>query len=156
MANSAIVVPTLTGKLFLSTRSATAFSRARPDPSGFTLFELVVTLAVMSVALALVGPALVPRKAEAKEVIANLISDSRRTATHRAEAMQLDVDAEGIWTLSKGTAGEPSLVKRGRLASSPGAFRILISPLGICGLNSSVPIRIDPLTCSVVPPESTK
>lgn len=110
----------------------------------------------MSVALALVGPALVPRRVEAKEIVANLISDSRRTATHRAEAMQLDVDAQGIWTLSDGTAGEPSIVKRGRLASSPGAFRILISPLGICGLNGSAPIRIDPLTCSAVPMESRK
>lgn len=151
MAYPAIVVLTLTWKLVFSMRSAATFRRIRYCSSGFTLFELIVALAVMSVAIALAGPALVLRKADASELMANLISDSRRTATRRAQSLQLDVDAEGEWILSAGADGSLSEVRRGRITPSSGAARIRISPLGICVSGNAAPIRIDPLTCVLQP-----
>lgn len=119
---------------------------ARP---GLTLLELVVTLAIFSVALALVGPALVPRQSSPDELFASLVADSRRVATRRAQSVQLDLGANGAWTLSGGgpvQAGE--IISHGRIAPSPGIARVNISPIGICLLSKSgTRMRIDPLTC---------
>ncbi len=120
---------------------------ARP---GLTLLELIVTLAIFSVALALVGPALVLRSSSPDEHFSNLVTDSRRVATRRAQSVQLDVRADGGWTLSgAGPEQSGAVISRGRIASSGGAARVSISPIGICRLSQSgTRVRIDPLTCS--------
>ncbi len=119
---------------------------ARP---GLTLFELVVTLAIFSVTLALVGPALVLRQSSPGELLSNLISDSRRVATRRAQAVQLDLGADGGWTLSgAGPQETGAILSSGRIAAVPGKARVRISPIGICVLDQSdIPMRLDPLTC---------
>ncbi|MBA3656333.1 MAG: prepilin-type N-terminal cleavage/methylation domain-containing protein [Gemmatimonadaceae bacterium] len=121
--------------------------RSRP---GLTLLELVVTLAILSVTLALVGPALVLRQSSPDELFSNLVSDSRRVATRRAQAVQLDLGADGSWTLSGGGPQETgAIIQRGRISASPGKARVSISPIGICIMDQSdIRMRIDPLTCN--------
>lgn len=128
-------------------RSEGKYPRSRP---GLTLLELVVTLAILSVTLALVGPALVLRQSSPGELFSNLVADSRRVATRRAQAVQLDLGADGAWTLSGGGPLETdAIISRGRIADAPGTARVRISPIGICVLDQTdIPMRIDPLTCN--------
>ncbi len=137
--------------MFLPMRRAAPSHSFPPVSPGFTLFELIVTLAVMSVVLALVGPALVLRHPSENELFANLVSDSRRAATRRAQALRLDLDNEGTWTLSSGPAGNPSIVESGHMSVAGGAARVRISPLGICMSEGEESFSIDPLTCVVSP-----
>ena len=108
-----------------------------------------MTLALMSVVLALVGPAIVLRPATPKEAIAQVIADSRRLAARRGQALRLHMTAAGEWSLAADVdADNPTLIRKGKISGPAHTLSLRISPLGICLPDASgIEAGFDPLTC---------
>lgn len=116
----------------------------------FTLVEVIVTLVVMGIALAVVGPSLIfPRPNPA---LSDALTSARRTALNRAGVVTLIVAADGKWSMGESTG---SIAPTGS-----GDLEFLISPIGVCTLTHGhlrTGSTLDPLQCAVtVPPSDSR
>ena len=102
-----------------------AAGRAR---RGVTLLELLVVLLLLGLAVALTLPRIsLPRAADEGDPLARTVAMGRALALRRAEALRLEVDADGRWRL----LARDSVLQRGVVpAAAP--LRLGISPLGVC------------------------
>jgi prepilin-type N-terminal cleavage/methylation domain-containing protein len=121
---------------------------------GFTLVEVIVVLVVMSIAVAVVGVAFVPRRPDDLEQLEALVQYARSTAVRRAETMRLDVAPSGAWVLRGSTAGGDSVasgrVKRGLKER----ITVLFSAFGTCAPDlrselAATPLPLDPTACAL-------
>lgn len=127
---------------------------------GFTLIELIVVLAIMSLAAAVVLPALA--RAPAGTTVQSVIESARDAAARRGEIVYLRIKPSGTWHLEGG--GSPleseSDEASGRitpLAAAP--LTLLVAPSGSCAFDvrSSATARglaahglsLDPLSCTL-------
>jgi prepilin-type N-terminal cleavage/methylation domain-containing protein len=99
---------------------------------GVTLLELLVVLLLLGLAVALTLPRIsLPRRTDEGDPLARTVAMGRALALRRAEALRLEVDADGRWRL----LARDSVLQRGALpATMPptAALRLGISPLGVC------------------------
>jgi prepilin-type N-terminal cleavage/methylation domain-containing protein len=121
---------------------------------GFTLVEVLVVLVVMSVAIAVVGVAFVPRHPDDLEELDALVQHARSTAIRRAEVMRLEVVPSGVWALTGSTA-EVQAPASGRLTHGlKDRMTIVFSAFGTCAPDlrselAAAPLRLDPTTCAL-------
>lgn len=110
-----------------------------------------MTLALIGIALALAGPALIRRTPDASQVAAGLIADARNVATRRGQTVRLETSVNGDWTLSTaGLSDGTHVLRSGKTSMAIGLFAVRISPLGICYVESDrTTRRIDSLTCDI-------
>ena len=105
---------------------------ARRARRGVTLLELLVVLLLLGLAVALTLPRLsVPRGPDDGDPLARTAAMGRALALRRAEALRLEVDADGRWRL----LARDSVLHRGAITGTiPGVapLRLGISPLGVC------------------------
>lgn len=124
-------------------------------PRGVTLLELLVVLALMSLAAVLAMPAM-QRLLPGSEVGARapetqILVDARRHAVRRGEPLRLRVEPDGAWALVAVHGG--AIVDGGRVPDRLAWFPDLrIDAMGGCALSSSVapPEGVeswDPLQC---------
>ena len=119
-----------------------------PNRRAFTLIEMVVVLAVMGIALAVVGPSMIlPRR---KNDISTIVTDARYAALRRSEQMTLSIAEDGKWSVSS-VRSNGDAVLAGRIdANDAIAVTIDISPLGLCSINEGSTLAreaLDPFTC---------
>ncbi|MGZ8414640.1 MAG: prepilin-type N-terminal cleavage/methylation domain-containing protein [Gemmatirosa sp.] len=101
----------------------------RPARRGVTLLELLVVLLLLGLAAALAAPRLLrPRAADAGDPLARTVAMGRALALRRAEALRLEIDADGRWRL----VARDSVLQRGALPTATTPLRLGISPLGVC------------------------
>ncbi len=117
----------------------------------FTLIEIVVVLAITALALAVVAPSLVIRPLSPDAAIQDVITASRRSAARRAQTLTLEVKANGEWDLRSVSENAP--LNKGKLDTPvTRAFRVRISPLGMCAPEgdsvASNSLPLDPLNCA--------
>ena len=130
----------------------TAARRAR---RGVTLLELLVVLLLLGLAVALTLPRIaVPRGPDAGDPLARTVAMGRALALRRAEALRLEVDADGRWRL----LARDSVLQRGQLpAAAP--LRLGISPVGVCVPEPADEVAAptwDAGTCAPVVPTATR
>lgn len=122
---------------------------------GFTLVEAIVVLFLISLAAALVAPALFRAYRSEESPLGPLVADARDAAARRAEVLYLHVSADGSWRLRGAASPEQGDLAAGRLSGFQGPpFALVISPIGMCSLDArsgaaAPPVRLDPLTCEV-------
>ncbi len=86
-------------------------------------------LVLLGLAAALAAPRLLPpRTAEAGDPLARTVAAGRALALRRAEALRLEVDADGRWRL----IARDSVLQGGLLPAPAATLRLGISPLGVC------------------------
>lgn len=119
----------------------------------FTLIEMIVVLAIMGIALAVVGPALI--FPENRSSLEQVMSDSRTAAIRRSEQVTLSVEKNGSWRMYVSRSAA-NVLRSGQLNENiPGPVAIEISPLGLCTLEAekSVPaVTLDPFSCTLALP----
>jgi prepilin-type N-terminal cleavage/methylation domain-containing protein len=130
---------------------------ARSDSRGFTLLEVVVVLVLLSVALALSVPSLVPPRAGSDDPRQRLIDTARRTAVRRAESLALAIEPDGRWTIASSDRSDPRVVRTGRLDDpSGGALGVIVTPLGACWIEGDFARAgapaLDPVRCRLAGP----
>ena len=121
----------------------------------FTLIEVLVVLLLMGLATALVAPAFIPRRTDARSGLGAVIEHARGTAVSRGETVSLRIDRFGAWR-TDGMA-TPSVVPlaSGRLDTRFDAgVTLLFSALGTCGADlrsqaAAGALGLDPLTCEL-------
>ena len=103
-------------------------SAARRERRGVTLLELLVVLLLLGLAVALTLPRIaIPRGLDEGDPLVRTVAMGRALALRRAEALRLEVDADGRWRL----LARDSVLQRGSVpATTP--LRLGISPLGVC------------------------
>lgn len=125
--------------------------------SGFTLVEILVVLVLMGLAVALVAPALVPRRAAREGALATVVSRARDAAARRGETMHLTVEPSGTWRLVGAASSGAPPVAAGRLGEFDGpAFTLVASPIGTCAFDArsaraAERVALDLLTCELSP-----
>ncbi len=87
-------------------------------------------LVLLGVAAALTAPRLLrPRADDAGDPLARTVATARAHALRRAEALRLEIDADGRWRL----VTRDSVLQRGTMpAAAAMPLRLGISPLGVC------------------------
>jgi hypothetical protein len=87
-------------------------------------------LLLLGLAGALVAPRLLrPRADDADDPQARTVAMGRALALRRAEALRLEIDADGRWRL----IARDSVLQRGAMpAAAATPLRLGISPLGVC------------------------
>jgi prepilin-type N-terminal cleavage/methylation domain-containing protein len=97
-----------------------------PRPGGFTLFELLAVLIIITLAFALAAPTLIPNRASASDDSQAVITQALRNAVRRGESVTVQLNADS-------------------------SLRVHVSALGACTLETSAEsasrLRIDPVTC---------
>ena len=96
---------------------------------GVTLLELLVVLLLLGLAVALTLPRLsIPSRAAEGDPRARTVAMARALAVRRAEALRLEVDADGRWRL----LARDSVLQGGALPGGGARLRLVLSPLGVC------------------------
>jgi len=67
--------------------------------SGFTLVEMIVVLIVLGLAASLAAPMMSLRQPSDETALRRVIDFGRETAIRRAEAVVLEVSADGRWSV---------------------------------------------------------
>jgi prepilin-type N-terminal cleavage/methylation domain-containing protein len=125
-----------------------------PGRGGFTLLEVLVVLIVMGIAVALVAPALLPRK-QTQSALDSLIPTAREAAARRGEIVYLRVAESGQWRLEGAASSSAAPLASGRVDPFRGLpLTIIVSPVGSCAFDlqstaAARVVRLDPLTCRV-------
>ena len=120
--------------------------------AGYTLIEMIVVLAIMSLAAAVVLPALV-RARTGITPVQTVIESARDAAAHRGETISLRIDASGTWHMhGTGSALEADSATGHitPLASAP--LTLLVAPSGSCAFDvrsaaAARGLSLDPLSC---------
>jgi prepilin-type N-terminal cleavage/methylation domain-containing protein len=112
---------------WLESESAAAVGREL-RPKGFTLLELLVTLAILGTLAALVWPSIGPLPRAPQE---QLVERARRSAVRRAEPLVLELSASGAWVLRQAGTGA-ALASDTNGAASRQPLRLLFLPSGGC------------------------
>lgn len=129
-----------------------------PPRTGFTLLEVIVTLALLALLTALAAPTFVIRRTDDERELSRVLQVSRELAIRRAESLSLYIDATGRWSL--GSDGSPSQepIQRDSLKERmSSAALVRISPLGACYLESgslsagATLGHLDSVRCAIVP-----
>ena len=126
--------------------------------AAFTLIELVVVLVLISGALALVAPALIPRPAPEQPAIASLVQTARSAAIRRGETIILRIAPSGAWRIDGVSSPSAEPLAAGRVQPLARTdLEITASPLGTCAARdpserASPPVVVDPLSCEVRAP----
>lgn len=119
----------------------------------FTLIEMIVVLAIMGIALAVVGPALM--FPENRSSLEQVMSDSRATAIRRSERVTLSVEKTGSWRMYASQSAA-NLLRSGQLDENlSSTVAIEISPLGLCTVESGTSVAavtLDPFNCTLASP----
>lgn len=121
-----------------------------PRSRAFTLIEVIVTLAVMGIALAVVAPSLILRQPEPG--LSEVVTASRRAALRRGESMTVTIDADGKWRASPARSSSETLISGSITPHGSGSSELLISPLGVCTVRRgtlSPSDAFNPLTCTI-------
>jgi prepilin-type N-terminal cleavage/methylation domain-containing protein len=121
---------------------------------GFTLIELIVVLAILSLAAAVTLPALL-RPRSGTTPVQTVIEGARDAAARRGETVYLRIDPSGTWRMEG--AGSPLETDgvAGRIAPIASApLTLLVAPAGSCAFDvrSAAAARgliLDPLSCTL-------
>jgi len=119
---------------------------------GYTLIEMIVVLAIMSLAAAVVLPALA-RARTGITPVQTVIESARDAAAHRGETISLRIDPSGTWHMhGTGSALEADSATGHitPLASAP--LTLLVAPSGSCAFDvrsaaAARGLSLDPLSC---------
>lgn len=126
---------------------------------GYTLIELIVVLAILSLAAAVTLPALL-RPWTGTTAVQTVIESARDAAARRGETVYLRIDPSGTWRMEGGGSPLESDGAAGRIAPIATApLTILVAPAGSCALDvrSSTAARgltLDPLSCTLSLPKT--
>ena len=114
-------------------------------PAGFTLLEIVVTLVLIGLGVALVAPAF-RRDQIPDDSVSAVLAAARELAVRRAQDLVLEIDAQGAWRLT--TADDTSSIAAG-VVNGGTARRLTVTPLGACLDGGSAPSATwDALACA--------
>ncbi len=118
--------------------------------SAFTVVEMIVVIAIMGIALAVVGPSLIlaPRNSGVNTVVA----DARRAALRRSEPVTLLIEAEGAWLIQSSRDGARISSGKG-IAAQRSELKVDVSPLGLCTIDSGAEdfrAALNPFNCTFV------
>ena len=122
---------------------------------GFTLLEVIIVLLLMTLATALVAPAIGSRQPRPRDELAALLQMARLAAVRRGEVVTVTVAASGQWRLDGNASAADGPIASGQLGAKPAAaLTVAVSPLGGCApaLDSASTVllaSVDPLTCEV-------
>lgn len=109
----------------------TGSSIRRRTAVGFTLIEVLVTLAVMTLLASVVLPAVSSRPRPASPELATTIREASRLAVRRSQWLTFRAAQNGGWTLVADVSGQP--IAGGLLAERPRQIVLVrLSPLGAC------------------------
>jgi hypothetical protein len=101
-------------------------------------------LVLIGLVAGLAAPALRPAAAPPASPLARTVAAARATALRRAEALRLEVEADGRWRL----LARDSVLARGTLDARGAAgtlpLRLGISPLGVCVPEAADDARVAP------------
>ncbi len=126
---------------------------------GFTLIELIVVLAILSLAAAVTLPALL-RPRTGTTAVQTVIESARDAAASRGETVYLRIDPSGTWHMEGGGSPLESDGATGRIAPIATApLTLLVAPAGSCAFDvrSSAAARgltLDPLSCTLSVPNA--
>ncbi|MFN8574645.1 MAG: prepilin-type N-terminal cleavage/methylation domain-containing protein [Gemmatimonadaceae bacterium] len=114
-------------------RAGTLPSTSRHGSSaGFTLIEVMVTVAVMALVASLALPAFVPPRREA-DTVATTLRAAADLAVRRAQWVTLRVTPDGAWNVRGDLDADTAAFAAGRLmAAIPAPLIVRLSPLGAC------------------------
>ncbi len=123
----------------------------RTTPSGHTLLELVVVLAIIGIALAAAAPRFAVARLSSSEETQAVIETARRSALANARSTLMTIRTDGTWEIVPATSSLPTT--RGRLSHRGSPLALDISPVGICRPVLVAGRRMDqlvnPLTCTL-------
>jgi prepilin-type N-terminal cleavage/methylation domain-containing protein len=125
-------------------------------PSGYTaaytLIELIVVLAIMSLAAAVVLPALL-RARTGTTPVQTVIESARDAAAHRGETISLRIDPSGTWHMhGTGSALEADSATGHITPLATAPLTLLVAPSGSCAFDvrsaaAARGLSLDPLSC---------
>jgi prepilin-type N-terminal cleavage/methylation domain-containing protein len=126
---------------------------------GFTLIELIVVLAILSLAAAVTLPALL-RPRTGTTPVQTVIESARDAAARRGETVYLRIEASGTWHMEGGGSPLESDKMAGRIdpiASAP--LTLLVAPAGSCAFDvrstgAARGLALDPLSCTLSIPKA--
>ena len=115
-----------------------------------------MVLILMTVAAALVAPAILFPEKEPTSVLGPVVDGTRQLAARRGETLYLQMAADGRWRVVGTASLSEGAITEGRLDGEyeGPAFTLVVAPIGSCGFdvasaNVARVINIDPLTCEV-------
>jgi prepilin-type N-terminal cleavage/methylation domain-containing protein len=126
---------------------------------GFTLIELIVVLAILSLVAAVTLPALL-RPRSGTTPVQTVIESARDAAARRGETVYLRIDPSGRWHMEGGLSPLETDGAAGRIAPIATApLTLLVAPAGSCAFDvrSSAAARalaLDPLSCTLSVPNA--
>lgn len=111
---------------------------------------MIVVIAIMGIALAAVGPALV--FPENRTSLEQVMFDSRTAAIRRSEQVTLSVEKDGHWRMYASRSAA-NVLRSGQLDENiSSTVAIEISPLGLCTVEpekSAPTVTLDPFSCTL-------
>jgi prepilin-type N-terminal cleavage/methylation domain-containing protein len=119
---------------------------------GHTLIELIVVLAIMSLAAAVVLPALL-RARTGTTPVQTVIESARDAAAHRGETISLRIDPSGTWHMhGTGSALEADSATGHVTPLATAPLTLLVAPSGSCAFDvrsaaAAHGLSLDPLSC---------
>ncbi len=119
---------------------------------GYTLIELIVVLAIMSLAAAVVLPALL-RARTGTTPVQTVIETARDAAAHRGETIALRIDPSGTWHMhGTGSALEADSATGHITPLATAPLTLLVAPSGSCAFDvrsaaAAHGLSLDPLSC---------
>lgn len=125
---------------------------------GFTLIELIVVLAIMTLAAAVVLPAL--SRTRAAPTIQSVIESARDAAARRGETVYLRIAPSGTWRMEGGGSPLETDSAAGHIAPIATApLTILVAPAGSCAFDvrsaaAARGLTLDPLSCTLSVPNA--
>jgi prepilin-type N-terminal cleavage/methylation domain-containing protein len=126
---------------------------------GYTLLELIVVLAILSLAAAVTLPALL-RPRIGTTSVQSVIESARDAAARRGETVYLRIESSGAWHMEGGGSPLESDNVTGRIAPiSTAPLTILVAPAGSCAFDvrstsAARALALDPLSCTLSIPKT--